>query len=272
MLMEQDYCIGSNRLRVKWDNEELGHVIGMFFAPWICTDGEPNDEIAVTSTDTGYNLKETKNSQSFHCSDKMHLVGELERIMTTYAQQSLDALLQIHSACVDFNGQGVLIVGTHGIGKTTLALESLKEGFRALTDDISVIDMEFRTVKGFPRPFRVKMNAQGIASDVPDDCPTYDLYDGFTYVFFHFPEERYYTDVTEIKHVIFPRRYKGPTQISPIGETDAVRLIIQEGINFYRKDDGCVSDVIELIRAAQPFELFYEDKQDAVSHIRQMLQ
>ena len=54
-------------------------------------------------------------------------------------------------------------------------------------------------------------------------------------------------------------------------ETEAVRKVLAQGMNFYMKEDGCVNDVIKLLRNAPPLEMSYSDHWDAIKKIRELL-
>lgn len=55
-------------------------------------------------------------------------------------------LLPIHGSCVTDGGRSVLITGDSGAGKSTLAAEFLANGWKLLTDDVSVI----KDIEGTP--------------------------------------------------------------------------------------------------------------------------
>jgi len=48
----------------------------------------------------------------------------------------------LHCAAFGVSGEGVLIVGLPGIGKSTVLFEALKQGFQYLTDDVIIVDSD----------------------------------------------------------------------------------------------------------------------------------
>ncbi len=262
--------ISNEIVLLKWDDEQLNEIILNMYSPWQCDDSVPDYEIIIEKSHQGYILTSPLSTEI--CSFERLLIYRLENALTLLSQKILSSHTQIHASCVDFNGRGVLISGSHGTGKTTLALTAIAKGFKALTDDITILSKNLKTVKGFPRPFKVTDFTWNMHPGiVPDDCPVYKLYNGTTYVFYYIPPGRYYTDKTRLKHIIFPIRREGYTEIRDMGETEALRKVLAQGMNFYLKDDGCVNDVLILLRKAPPLELAFSDHWDAIRKIRSLL-
>ncbi len=262
--------ISTETVLLKWDDEQLTEIILNMYSPWRYEDCSPTYKVIIERSKKGYSLQ-SPDVDTF-CLDKETLVTNLEYTLTLLSQQILSSHTQIHASCVDFNGRGVLISGSHGAGKTTLALTALSSGLKALTDDITILSKDLKTVKGFPRPFKVTDFTWNMHPGiVPDDCPIYKLNNDTTYVFYYIPPGRYYTDTTRLKHVIFPIRREGYTEIREMGETEALRKLLAQGMNFYLKEDGCVNDVLKLLRIAPPLEVAFSDHWDAISNLYGML-
>ena len=270
IFMEKYLKIDTVSLRLSWNDNELNNIISNLFTPWSSVCQTSDYHITVTKLDNHLYNFESNTGHSAKVIGKQELIGELENSITILSQKALNAYLQLHGACVEINNKGALIIGSHGIGKTTLALTSLNCGFKALTDDISLLDKNYMGI-GFPRPFRLKVKNTDGLDYLPAECPTFDLYNGFTYVFFYLNDRRYYSEKTKIKYIFFPRRCDGPAVIRKIGETEALQNILKEGINFCKQDDGCVEDVIRLIRATSAYELSYSDNWDAVSKMKMIM-
>ena len=59
-------------------------------------------------------------------------------------------LYSVHAAAVARNGNALLLPGSTGAGKTTLAVALASDGFQLLADDMVFLDGSGRTVHGFP--------------------------------------------------------------------------------------------------------------------------
>ena len=65
--------------------------------------------------------------------------ANLERTLISVLSMTGD-ILPLHSALLEYRGQGYLIIGDSGSGKTSLAMMFLKKGAAYISDDITYID------------------------------------------------------------------------------------------------------------------------------------
>ena len=72
-------------------------------------------------------------------------------------------LTPVHAACVARKGQGVLLCGASGVGKTTLAYFCAKQGWTYVSDNESwLVRAEGRLLLGNPRRIRFRENAANL--------------------------------------------------------------------------------------------------------------
>ncbi|MFP4345720.1 MAG: hypothetical protein ACLFU8_13580 [Anaerolineales bacterium] len=64
--------------------------------------------------------------------------------------------LVFHAALLVRQGLGVLVPGTIGAGKTTLAARLVEQGLTYLTDELAFVPLGSERVQGFTRPFNLK--------------------------------------------------------------------------------------------------------------------
>lgn len=62
----------------------------------------------------------------------------------------------IHAGVVSLNGQGLVLSGKGGHGKTTLVLELMRRGFRFLSDEMAALGRQDHHVHPFPRSLRIR--------------------------------------------------------------------------------------------------------------------
>ena len=99
----------------------------------------------------------------FYIEDGNHIIieehrGETEYTIMTYLTGLAFALLftqrgfvPMHGSVLEFNGKGCLLTGTSGSGKSSTALQLLRQGGVFVADDIGMIDSETMLVNpGFP--------------------------------------------------------------------------------------------------------------------------
>jgi hypothetical protein len=268
--MKTSLHISTETILISWDDRELNEMIYNMFSPWYGKECLPTYEVSINRENKGYIL--TSPLLNARCENEKSLSVNLEFALTLLSQKILAHHIQIHASCVDFDGSGALLVGSHGAGKTTLALTAISSGLKALTDDIAIIRDGLHHVMGFPRPFRVTDSTWKLLPRiVPEECPYYQTLNGLTYVFFYMPRERFYVSNTRLKHILFLNRQETASEIREMGETEAMRKILIQGFNFYMKKDGCIKDLLTLIRNAPPLEIMYNDHWDAIGMIRDIV-
>ena len=265
--MEIYLKIDSTYVCIQWDTDSINDIVKNMFSPWHVSSVKPTHYLDITSLDSGFSLKTPL--RSVQCSDEKALAAYLEYSLTLLSQEVYSQNLQLHASCVDFQGNGVLFVGPHGIGKTTLALTAITSGFRALTDDVAIVGNRHTQIYGFPRPFKVCADIWNMQPPVvPVDCPYLKVTPETTYVFFYIPSGRYYTDKTRLKYIIFPIRHSGSTEISEIGETEAMRKILPQGFNFNLRKELIIQNLLALLRNTVLLEIAYSDPWDVMKKLR----
>lgn len=268
--MERFLRIGSGIVNVTWEDENLDDLVRSMFSPWRCEECTLAHHIVIHGLRGSYIMETDGSSQA--CAGKEMLAAHLEQTLTQLAQKLLNDRLQVHASCIDLDGKGVLIVGAHGAGKTTLALTAISCGFRALGDDIAVVERDLCGVHGFPRPFKVTLGTMALKPTViPGDCPQYAVTPEITYVFFTEPPGRYYSGVTRLHHIIFPLRREGPTFTRVLGEREAMHRLFAQGFNYELHLTGLVESLLFLLRNAPPLEITYSNHWEAMDTIRKLL-
>lgn len=90
-----------------------------------CRDLEPDDLFKQKAIENGVPLFKTKNTTSVFMAETIR-----------WLNVKLAPCISIHGVLVDIYGEGVLITGESGIGKSEAALELIKRGHRLVTDDV----------------------------------------------------------------------------------------------------------------------------------------
>lgn len=79
-----------------------------------------------------------------------------------YVVEKVKGYVAIHAALVCIGEHVLLIPGSSGQGKSTLARTALGRGHQVLTDEFCLVDPETGLVSGWPRPIRERLVGGGI--------------------------------------------------------------------------------------------------------------
>ncbi len=90
-----------------------------------------------------------------------------EKDMTIELQKIRSDLVFIHSAALEYQGQGLLLVAPSGTGKSTTSWAMLNSGFNYLSDELAPIDMNTMHVEPYPHALCLK--AIPPLFELPDD-------------------------------------------------------------------------------------------------------
>ena len=90
-----------------------------------CSKSEPDEDMLRLATEHGVPVLATKETTS-------SFMAEIIR----WLKVELAPTISIHGVLVDVYGEGVLIMGESGIGKSEAALELIKRGHRLVSDDV----------------------------------------------------------------------------------------------------------------------------------------
>ena len=91
----------------------------------LCRDYEPEEEVLKIAGERGVPILGSSYPTSSFLSEVIY-----------YLSKKLAPCISIHGVLVDVYGEGVLIMGESGIGKSEAALELIRRGHRLVTDDV----------------------------------------------------------------------------------------------------------------------------------------
>jgi HprK-related kinase A len=79
--------------------------------------------------------------------------------------------VMVHSAVVERSGRAMLLPAPPGSGKSTLCAGLVARGWRLLSDELALIDLESRAIVPLPRPISLKNRSIGVISDFWPGAP-----------------------------------------------------------------------------------------------------
>lgn len=147
---------GGSTLTIEYEGPEAARLINLLYREIPDAMGQPpHHTYRFTETAGQFNLYHDE--EFIHSDRQGAVVADMLQAESCYrlAAGSVGGLL-FHAAGVARLGQGVLLPGTMGAGKTTLTAWLLSRGYDYLTDELVFIAAEETTLQGFARPLNLK--------------------------------------------------------------------------------------------------------------------
>lgn len=174
--------------------------------------------------------------------------------------------LMIHAGAVASpSGEGVLLPGPAGSGKTSLVAGLVRAGFGYLSDEGGAIDPVTRRVYPYPRALTLKAGSFSHFMDVwsRDGQPPLAAVER------HVPPDLLRPGAVvgpcEVRYVIFPTYRKGvATELSPITAAAAVVELGRNAINLSLYGGRAVTLLADVVRGARAYQLESGDLDEAV--------
>lgn len=192
----------------------------------------------------------------------------LEWRITTRILQNLKQFIQIHAAGVERGGKALLLVGPSGSGKSSLALCLLRRGWKCMSDEVVLLDAGCGSVLPFPRSFHADFSAMKIFHDLvakQGDTAFRDS-SGKMRLDPSFALEDWVAEPSPPGWIVFPDYQPGHSgEIEPVGETEALSLMLSQAINLAEHGKRGLDALMELVRSLQCFRLTTGDLNVATS-------
>ena len=138
----------------------------------LATEGTPDHRIRIRPSEVGHELV-IDDDAVYRASDAGNVVDHLVAWCNRRAIESRPAAVNIHAAGLVAPGSDrtIIVPGSPGAGKTTLAATACRRGWGYLSDEM--VSVEHDTIRAYPKPLTVKRGALPFVDDV--DLTRYEL-------------------------------------------------------------------------------------------------
>ena len=185
--------------------------------------------------------------------------------------------LLLHAGVVAKDGFAVILPAPSGSGKSTLSAYLSLNGWRLLSDEFGIIEVDSGSVLGNPRPISLKNESIGEVSKVGAEAHMSRPFEGTTKgtVAFLRPFGASLTDLSEPcvpAHVIFPSFERGAElRLTEVERGTAFHRIIQNAVNYLTLGRAGFEAASRLVEQCGAFELRYSDYRDAVEVLTDLM-
>jgi len=214
---------------------------------------------------------EVGGERPFHPFPAAQAMPMLEWGMNWCVSNFTNHLLVLHSAVLERNGRAVLLPAPPTHGKSTLCAALVARGWRLLSDELALVDLDSGLLHPFPRPISLKNQSieviRGFAPEAAITEPVRDTVKGdIAYVR---PPARSVARSEEPAPpgcVVFPRYRKGAaTRFTPLHKADAFRQLAEQAFNYYVLGRHAFEAVAGLIDRSDCFNFEYEALESGVA-------
>lgn len=175
--------------------------------------------------------------------------------------------LYLHGGAVAKDNIGICYLAPSNIGKTTLTIDFIKQGYSYLTDDIIPIKLSDFTTKGFPKPLFLRLD-----SIHEPNCGIYiksGEYERNVYI----PMD-YCRHPVKVKYIFILNRDSSNKDVCDIQEMERSNKFMTILNNVYYTPDKIhmIKSISELIRTVKLYNIYYNTSDQAIKCIKSVLE
>jgi len=194
--------------------------------------------------------------------DPVELLEQLEWTVLLALLAAQNHFLQLHAAGLVKEDRGLLLVGPSGSGKSTQALNLLLAGWRCLSDEIVLIEPGGSMVWPFPRSFHAKAATLRLFPELRglDAGRGFADSSGKSRLDPSVIREDWVAQPARPTWLVFPRYSPAVgDSLTPIGETEAISMLIEQTINLTSFGEGGIEVLVRLVRSCACYRLNTSD-------------
>lgn len=185
--------------------------------------------------------------------------------------------LNIHAAVVERNGKALILPGTPGSGKSTLCAGLVSQGWRLLSDEMTLIGLDTGLVHPIPRPISLKNESidivRSLSSDIYIGQTVMDTAKG-TVAHMRPPlaSVRAGEETATPAFIVFPKYTKGAqTCLAPIGQGRTLLQTAENSFNYHVLGAEGFSVLANVVAQCGCFEFTYPSMSEGISAMEGLL-
>jgi len=180
----------------------------------------------------------------------------------------LNNYLILHSAVVEWEGCGVLLAAVSGSGKSTLSAELSLQGWRLLSDELALIDVDLNLIP-LARPVSLKNSSIDIIRSrhpmASFGSLARDTHKG-TVAHLMAPHSSVEQNLVPAipKLIVFPKwTVDSPLRVESVGSGQTAIRLIDQAFNYSMLGVDGFKRLVALVRAAEAWEIEYSSLDEA---------
>jgi len=184
--------------------------------------------------------------------------------------QNAHQYLILHSAVVEKNGKAFIFPGTPGSGKSTLCAAMVSRGWRLLSDEMALLNIETGLLQPIPRPISLKNESINIIGRFAPDFvigeAVYDTAKG-TVAHVRAPEDSVTLSAKLVfpSAIVFPKYKKGArTELVQITKGVAFMKVAENSFNYSVLGEIAFDILADTVERCDCFEFRYQDLPEAI--------
>lgn len=154
---------GGSTVAIWWHGPRAGEVLEFLFRriPVLDTEQPPAIVYRLIAEDDASSLRLYREQDVLYLGEsEVELAGRLlGDVCQALASHSTRGLV-FHASALAWQGKGVLLPGTMGVGKSTLTAWLLTQGFEYLTDEMVYIEKDTKKIEAFSRPLNLRRSSR----------------------------------------------------------------------------------------------------------------